>query len=191
MEAIAKLLHVGMLVGRSFVAVNRDPLIHGITIEVFRFAQRLHDQLLEILGEENEGILVREDHHIALTFAIAFVVPGQSESHRGIVFHVGRAGQFVHLFCSGEHFIEVDILNGHRHEAHGREHGSAAADPVFHGEGGDESFLAGKLIQLRALAGDGNGVLGKVESGFLVGVLGFEHSVAGFGSSSRFGNDNG
>lgn len=48
-NAIAKLLDVGVLVSRSFVAVGRDALVDGVPIEVESFSERLHDELLEIL----------------------------------------------------------------------------------------------------------------------------------------------
>ena len=37
-HAIAQLLHVGVLIGRAFVPVNGDALMHGTAIEVIFFA---------------------------------------------------------------------------------------------------------------------------------------------------------
>ena len=37
-NAVAQLLHVSVLIGRSFVSVNGDALIHSLAVEIFLFA---------------------------------------------------------------------------------------------------------------------------------------------------------
>mgnify|MGYP006181463051 CR=1 FL=1 len=45
---VAQLLHVGVLVGRAFVPINCDALVHLFSIEIELFAERLHDELLQV-----------------------------------------------------------------------------------------------------------------------------------------------
>ena len=47
----------------------------------------------------------------------------------------------------------------------------------------------GELIELRSVAGDGDGVFAEIQSRGFPGGLGFEHAVAGFRSAAGFGND--
>ena len=37
-DAVAQLLYVSVLISRSFVSVNGDPLIDGFAVEIFFFA---------------------------------------------------------------------------------------------------------------------------------------------------------
>ena len=48
-HSFPELLHVGVLIGRSFVSVNGDSLIHNISIEVQFLPNRFHDELLQVL----------------------------------------------------------------------------------------------------------------------------------------------
>ena len=68
-----------MLVGRALVAIDRDALIDGVAVEVEFFAQRLHDELLEIFGEEHQAVLVGEHHHVLAALGVACEIPHQCE----------------------------------------------------------------------------------------------------------------
>jgi hypothetical protein len=63
-HAVAELLHVGVLVGRALVAVDRDALVHDVALEVVLLAERLHDELLEVAREELEAVLVGQHDHV-------------------------------------------------------------------------------------------------------------------------------
>ncbi len=65
-HAVAKLLDVGVLVGGSLVAVNADPLVDPLPVEVEPLAERFHDELLQIAAEEQQPILVGQDDHVLL-----------------------------------------------------------------------------------------------------------------------------
>ena len=190
-HAVAELLDVGVLVGGTFVAIDGDALVDFVAVEVEFLAERLHDELLEIFGEEDEGVLVWEDDHVLLAFAVAFVVPGEGELEGGVVGGVVAAGFFIHGRGAGEHGVEVDALKGHGDESDGGKDGGAAADPIRHGERGDEAGFFGEVGEFGAVPGDGDGLVGEAESGAIEGVGSFEHAVAGFGSASGFGDDDG
>ena len=51
-HSIAQLLDVGVLVGGPFVAIDSEALKNLATRKVVLFAKRLHDELLEVAGEE-------------------------------------------------------------------------------------------------------------------------------------------
>ena len=55
---VAQLLDVGVLVGGSFVAVDRDALVHDLAVKIVFLAERLHDELLEVFRKQHERILV-------------------------------------------------------------------------------------------------------------------------------------
>ena len=57
-DAVAQLLHVRMLIGRALVAVNRNALVHNLSIKVPFFSQRFHHQLLQIFAEQRQPVLV-------------------------------------------------------------------------------------------------------------------------------------
>ena len=185
-EAVAQLLHVGVLIGRPLVSVYGEALVDDITSEVLGFSQRFHDELLEVFRKENEGIFVGQNHHVAFTLAISFVIPGKGELECCVSGRISGAGLFVHHLGSFENAFEIDALQSHGDESDGREHGGAAADPVFHGEGGDEALVFGKVVELGILASDGDGVLGEVEARFFVGGLGLDHTITGLRSSAGF-----
>ena len=187
-HTIAKLLHIGVLVGGAFVAVNGDTLMHLIAIEIELLAERFHDQLLQVFRHQAQRIFVRQDDHVLFAFAIAAVEPRKCEAHRGIVFDILLASLSIHGSGTREHCIDIDPLQRGRHKANRREHTGATTDPVFHREAGDESLRNCVLTQLRAFAGDGHGVFAKIEPRRLVSRLGLDHAIAGFGCATRFRN---
>ena len=83
-DTVAQLLHVGVLVGRPLVAVDRDPLVHHAAVQVSLLPERLHDQLLQVAREEQKAVLVGKDHHVLRSASAARVVPGQREERRRV-----------------------------------------------------------------------------------------------------------
>ena len=51
--------------------------------------------------------------------------------------------------------------------------------------------MLGDFIQLRTFAGNGDGVAAKIQTGFVIRRLRFEHAVARLFGAARLGNDNG
>ena len=84
-DALAELLHVGVLVGGALVAVDGDALVDDVAVEVLLLAERLHDELLEVAGEEQEAVFVGEDDHVFLPLAVAGVVPHQRQQRGGVL----------------------------------------------------------------------------------------------------------
>ena len=85
-----------MLIGRSFVAVDRDSLVHCFAVEIFFFAERLHHQLLQVTAKQQQTILVGQDHHVFLAAPVADVKPHQSQQHRRVLMRIGRARALIH-----------------------------------------------------------------------------------------------
>src|SRR5438876_559434 len=42
--------------------------MHDFALEIFFFAQRFHNQLLQIFGKQRQSVLVWNDHHIFVSF---------------------------------------------------------------------------------------------------------------------------
>ncbi len=190
-HAIAELLDIGVLVGGAFVAVYGDALVDDVAVEVELFAEGLHDELLEVLAEEDEAVLIGEDDHVFGAFALADVIPHEGEDHGGVLGGGEGAGFFVHGGGAGEELGNVDALEGGGEGADGAHDGGAAADPVPHGEAGEPVLGDGVFVELATEAGDGDGVAGEVEAGGAVSGFGFEHAVAGFFGAAGFGDDDG
>lgn len=190
-HAVAELLDIGVLVGGAFVAVDGDALVDDFAVEVEFFAEGLHDELLEVFAEENEAVLVGEDNHVFGAFALADVIPHEGEDHGGVLGGGEGAGFFVHGGGASEELRDVDALEGGGEGADGAHDGSAAADPVPHGEASEPVLGDGVFVEIAAKAGDGDGVAGEVEAGGAVSGFGFEHAVAGFFGAAGFGDDDG
>ena len=116
-------------------------------------------------------------------------MPHEGEQGGGVFGGDGGAGNDVHGGGAGEHGVGVDALEGGRQKAYGAELGGAAADPIPHGETGEPAVLDRDLVELGAIAGDGDEVLGGHEAGGFEGGGGFEHAVAGFDRAAGLGND--
>ncbi len=79
MHTFAELLHIGVLVGRALVAVNGDALMHDVAIEILFLAERLHDELLQVFGEQHETVLIRQHDHVFGSLAVSGEIPHESE----------------------------------------------------------------------------------------------------------------
>ena len=106
-----------MLVGGAFVTVDRDALVDHLAVEIVFLPERLHDELLKVLGKQHERILVGEDHHVFFAFAVGGVVPCEGELHRGVGFYIAIARFRIHGGGAGEEFIDVDALKCGGNEA--------------------------------------------------------------------------
>ena len=73
------------MVGGAFVAVDGEALMDSVAVEIEFLAQGLHDELLQVFGEEHQRVLVGKNHHVFLTLAIGAGIPGEGELHGGIV----------------------------------------------------------------------------------------------------------
>ena len=89
-HAVAQLLHVGVLVGRALVAVDREALVHALPVQVEPLAERLHHQLLEVAAEEQQTVLVGQHHQVLGALPARRVVPHQRQERRGVRAHVLR-----------------------------------------------------------------------------------------------------
>ena len=188
-HAIAELLHIGVLIGRALVAVNRDALVDDMAIEVELLAERFHDKLLEVAAEEEEAVFVREDDHVFQSAPAAGVIPHEGEQHGGILPDVVGARLGIHRRGSFKEFHDFEPLQRHRHEPHGAHHRGPAADPVPHRKPFQPSLGHRHFVQVAPLAGDGHKVFCKWDAGFFKGRLRREHAVAGFLGAAGFGND--
>ena len=188
-HAVAELLDIGMLVGGTLVAINRDALVDGVAIEIERLAERLHEELLEILREQHERVLVGQHDHVLFATTVSDVIPSKREVHGGVRLEISLAGFRIHRGGTGEEGVDVDPLECSRHEADGRHDRSSSADPVLHRELRDEALGGGVGIELRTFAGDGDRVLAEIESGSFIGSLGLQHPVACLRRATGFGND--
>src|SRR5690606_10672813 len=74
-EAVAQLLHVGVLVGRTLVAVDGEALPHLVALTIEALADRLDDELLKVAREQGEAIFVGEDDHVPKAMSAALLMP--------------------------------------------------------------------------------------------------------------------
>ena len=144
---------------------------------------------MEVFGKQHERVLVRQHNHVFLALAVGRRVPGERELHGGIFRHVGFARFRVHRRGSGQQRIDVEALQGGRHQTDGGKHRRASADPVLHRETGEEPVLLSILVELGSAARDGGGVAAEIESGRFEGGLRLQHSIAGFRGAAGLGND--
>ena len=188
-HAVAQLLDVGVLIGGALVAVNGDALVHDVTLEVVFFADGFHHKLLEVTRKEEEAVFVREDDHVLGPATVGGVMPHEGEES-GRVLADGRvAGDDVHRGGALEHRLDVEALKRGGEQTDGGEFRRAAADPIPHRKTGEPVLGNCGLVEFRTGAGDGDKVLGEIESGGLEGGGGFELAVAGLGGAAGFGDD--
>jgi len=59
-----------MLICCPFIAKHGDSLIYNILFQVQFFAQRFHNQLLEVFGKEFQPVFVRQNNHVFGSFTV-------------------------------------------------------------------------------------------------------------------------
>ena len=188
-HALAKLLHVSVLVGRALVAIDADALVHDLAVEVELLAERFHDELLKILREQLQSILVRQHDHVLAATAVAEEMPHERELRRRILRGVRLACDFIASLRAGEHRVDVEPLQRGGQQAHGAQFARASADPVPHRETAQPALAHRDFVQLAPSSRDGDDVLGKIESGLRPRCFGFEHSVARFLRAAALADD--
>ena len=99
-----------MLVGRTFVAIDGEALEDLAALEVEFLAERFHDELLEVAGEEQEAVLVREHDHGLGAAAFGEVMPGQGERGGRVLLRIRHAGQRVHPAGAVEQSVDINAL---------------------------------------------------------------------------------
>ena len=161
-----------------------------VAVEVEFLAERLHDELLEVFGEQDERVLVGQDDHVLFALAVARVVPGEGELHGG----VGRQRPCLRVStsiaaapASRASMSMPCSAAGTRPTVDSTEVRPPTQSSI--GKRAMKPCCVGELVELRAGAGDGDGVLAEVEAGGFPGGLGFEHAVAGFRGAAGFGDD--
>ena len=152
-------------------------------------AEGLHDELLEITGEEKQAVLVGKHDHVLGAAAVRGEMPHQREEGGGILRGGRGARDDVHGGGAVEHGLDVEALEGGGQQADSAELGGAAADPVPHREAGEPALAQGGGVEFRAGAGDGDEVFRVVEAGGRKGGDGGEHAVAGLGGAAGLGDD--
>ena len=106
--------------------------MHDFALEILFFAQRFHDQLLQIFGKQRQSVLVWNDHHIFVAFAIAGVIPHEREKHRGIFGRIRRAGPLVHRRRASQKTIDIEAFQRHRQKPNRAHHRRTPANPIVH-----------------------------------------------------------
>ena len=188
-DAVAELLHVGMLISRALVAEDVDPLIDALAVQVEPLAERFHHKLLKVAAEQEQPVLIRKDDHVLHPLAAGGVIPHQREQGGRVLPGVVHSGRHVAGGRAGEQRVDLDPLERGGKEADGRKLARPTTDPVPHREPGEPTTHLGGLVQGRANPGDGDGVPGEIQPGGLVGGGGGEHAVARLGRAAALADD--
>jgi len=188
-DPLAELLDERVLIGRSLVPVDGDPLVDRVPREVLLLPERLHDELLEVAGEEEEPVLVRKDDHVLQAAPPRLAIPRERQEGGRVPPDVGDPGRRVAGARPLEQAVDVEALERRREEADGRELRGPPADPVPHGEAVEPALPPGELVEVAPLLGHGHGVPAEVEPLGRVGRLDDEHAVARLLRPARLGDD--
>jgi hypothetical protein len=140
-QAVAQLLDVGVLVGGALVAVDGEALPDLAALAIEALAEGLHDELLQVLREQDQAVGVGEDDHRLAAVAVGQLVPGEGEQGGRVFLQVGVAGGDVHGRGAAQEAAPVEAEQGGGEQADGGEHGGAAADPVPQGEAGEPALF--------------------------------------------------
>ena len=109
-NAVAELLNIGVLIGRAFVAIDGNALVNRAPVAVVLFAERLHDELLQVARNQLEPIFVGQYHQIATADSVGGFVPADRHQHRRIVRRLGVASGIVHRFGTAYQLIDRQSL---------------------------------------------------------------------------------
>ena len=115
-------------------------------------------------------------------------MPHQCHQRGRVTQCVCPAGDFVAFSGAVKQCQDVDSLEGGRQQSDGRRYRGAAADPIPHGEAFDPTFRNSNFIQFATVAGHSHGITGKFQSGFFVGGLCLQHTVAGLLGGTALGD---
>ena len=178
-----------MLVGRPLVSVHGQSLVDDLSIQVQFLAQRLHNELLEVLGKEFEAVLVGQHHHVFGAAAFSKEIPHQCELRGRIVTDDRIAGGFVAGLGAGEKSLDIQALQGSRQQSNCAQFASAPTHPVPHGEGSDPAIGDGCFVEGAAFSRDGHRMSREAQTRPLVGGTGLDHSVAGLRGAAGLRNN--
>ena len=184
-DAIAQLLHVGVLVGGALVAVDGQTLVHHLAIAVELLAEALHHQLLQVAAEHLQAVAVGQHHHVPLATPIPGPVPGGRQQGGGVVAQVTDAGGGIHGSGPGEERTDVAADQDPRKQAHGTGDAGAPPHPIEHVEAGQPIALLRLLIQAAAEHGHRHRLLHPAATGGLHGPAGLQHADVGLGGPPR------
>ena len=101
-----------MLVGGALVSVHGQSLVDHLSVQIQFLAQGLHDELLEVFGEEFEAVFVGENHHVLGSPTFPEEVPHERELCGGIVSGNGVSGGLIAGLGPGQQSLDVQALQG-------------------------------------------------------------------------------
>ena len=160
-----------------------------LSIQVQFLAQRFHDELLEVLGEEFEAVFVGQHHHVFGAAAFSKEIPHQRELRGRIVTNDRIAGGFVAGLGSSEKSLDIQALQRGRQQPYRAQFAGASTHPVPHREGLDPTIGDGCLVEGAAFSRDGHCMRREAQTCPLVGGTGLDHSIAGFRGAAGLGDD--
>ena len=175
-DAIAQLLHVGVLVGGTLVAIHRQALVHHLAAPIKLLAEGLHHQLLQVAAEHLQPIPVGQHHHVSLALAAARHPPGGGQQGGGVSAGIGQAGAGIHGRRPRQEGADVGANQGTGQQAHHAGDAGAAAHPIEQVKAGQPATGLGHLVELAAGHGDGHGLGRPGTAGGLQGSAGLMHA---------------
>ena len=162
--------------------------MNGVAVQVFFLAEAFHDQLLEIAGEENQTVGIRNNDHVAVAFALAGKIPHGGKHVGGIVGELGIARKLVHVARAAEKALEVDSCKSRRKMPHDAGLAGAPADGLRHFEHLEPVVVARKTVEFASAHGDRAGMLPEVDLSRLILLHADDHIVFGFLCAAGFGD---
>ena len=147
------------------------PWLTTLPSQVALLAERLHHQLLQVAREQQQAVLVGQDHHVLLAAAVGRPSATSAPAARpGSACVIAAARHLVHRARAREHRVDVDALQRGGQQAD-RDSSLVRPPTQSHiGKRASQPSLLGELVQLGAVAGDGDRVLAEVEPRLLVGA---------------------
>src|SRR5574341_1020437 len=164
-HSLPELLYVGVLVRGPFVPVHGEALVHDLAIEVLFLAQGLHDELLEIFGEEHQAVSIRKDHHIFLPGSSCGVIPGKGQKGRRISEGFLAPRDLIAQGRARKHFFHINTLEHGWNKPYCRHFGRSPTDPVPHWENSQPAVFFCCVIKPASHSCNGHGVPFEQEPG--------------------------
>ncbi len=96
--------------------------MHSAAVEVVLLAQRLHDELLQVLGEQGQAVLVGDDDHVLGPAAVCGVIPHQGQQGGRVARRVAIPRSDVGVAGPVQDGVQVESLQRRRQQAAGRSH---------------------------------------------------------------------
>ena len=99
-----------MLIRRSFVAIDRQPLMDDLAVQIELLAKGLHDELLQVTRQEQEPILVGQHDHVLRPASLARVMPCERQEQGRVFVWIVRPRGRVHFAGATQKRVDVDPL---------------------------------------------------------------------------------